>query len=393
MGTPQGGPLSPLLANIAMAGLQDHVEQAFRRDFRGRITKLGYPTVGQFADDAVVLHPDREVIDWSRLVIEDYLAPLGLRLSPTKTRVSHTQIETRPNEVAGFDFLGFHFQHVWRRGKGGRHQTYALVTPSKRSLERFYRECAEIIHSVKLSRKQRGARRHAQAKGLADPVTIMIHRLNQKIRGWGNYFRSCNAKAALSRMDHLLHQKAWKWATRRFDRKTVGWIRANLFSGIELDKKGQPLLRQDGTPRKREWTFTSPFAPKDKPQVVMNRLADIPINTHTPVKPEKSLFDGDWCYWQARSRSRYPGTPDFISIGAFRRQQGKCDRCRELMQMGQRLEVTTKDRFRVIRHINCNEAKPSAPESPHAIANAAQGSRSKPGARKRARRVSVEHVP
>ena len=391
-GTPQGGPLSPPLANIVLSGLEAHLEKEFRREYRGRITKLGLPTLVIYADDAVVLHENREVVEWSRQAIELYLAPFGLRLSPTKTRVSNTWFKTRDDDPAGFDFLGLHFQYVRsaEKRKGGQRAPYLMVTPSKRSQLKFYRECAEIIDGVKLSRKQRGARRDRQAKGKPDPVTVMIHQLNSKIRGWGNYFRYCNAKETFSSIDNLLFWKTWRWATRRFDRKTVGWIRERLFSGLESDKQGKPLLRRDGTPRKRSWTFTSPFVSKDQRQICLSKLADIPILKHNLVRPEKSYFDGDWVYWQARSRKRYPGTPEGIPLGALRRQKGKCHRCGEPLCSDQRLEVAHHGRFRVIRHSAC-ESKPPVPESACPLVDKAGVSRSKPGAVKAARRVSAEH--
>lgn len=391
-GTPQGGPLSPLLANIVLSELESHVEREFCRDFHGRIGKLGRPVIAIYADDAVVLHRDREVIEWARGVIQNYLAPWGLRLSPEKTRVSHTQLKTRPDEVAGFDFLGFHFQHVWTKKPGDRRVPYTLVTPSKSSVKRFYRKFVEIVDGVRLSRKQRGARQQLQASGRPDPVTVMIFRLNRLLRGWVNYFRHCNAKVAYARMDYLIHEKLWKWATRRFDRKTVGWIKENLFSGIALDKKGRPLLRQDGNPRKRDWVFKSPFVRKESPHRVLAKLADTPIINHGLVRPEKSFFDGDWSYWQARSRKRYPGTPLNLPIGAVRRQKGTCDRCGQPLNDGGRLTVLTVNRYRVIRHIDC-KPMPSVPAIKNHVEGSSGASRSKPGARKRARRVSVEHAP
>ncbi|MCB1132650.1 MAG: reverse transcriptase N-terminal domain-containing protein, partial [Verrucomicrobiae bacterium] len=224
VGTPQGGPLSPLLANVALAGLEEHLDREFRREFAGRITALGSPALAIYADDAVVMHRDRDVVEWSRTAIQDYLAPLGLRLSESKTRVSHSQLPPTQGVGAGFDFLGFHIQHHWTRKTGGRRTPYLVVSPSKRSVDRFYRECADRIDKLKLSRKHRGARRDRQAQGMDDPVTNMIRDLNRRIRGWTNYFCHSNAKQAFSRLDHLLHEKLWKWAVRRFDQKRRKWI-------------------------------------------------------------------------------------------------------------------------------------------------------------------------
>jgi RNA-directed DNA polymerase len=360
VGTPQGGPLSPLLANVAMAGLEAHLEREFRRVYAGRITALGMPSPAIYADDAVVMHKDRSVVAWSQAVIQSYLDPLGLRLSENKTRISHTQQPTRPGEGAGFDFLGFHVQHVWTKKPGGNKVPYIMVTPSKRSVARFYRDCAERIDMLKLSRKQRGARRDRQALGKKDPVTIMIRDLNRKIRGWVNYFCICNAKHCFGRLDHLLHEKLWKWAVRRFDRKKVGWIKENLFSGVEVDKNGKPLLRLDGNPRERKWAFKSPFVPKDKPHLTLMKLADTPIRNHILVRPEKRFYDGRWTYWQLRMKTRYPGTPPMVSIAAFRRQKGNCAICGKLILMGERLIVGKQDRLQVISHSNCIITSPSS---------------------------------
>jgi RNA-directed DNA polymerase len=365
-GTPQGGPLSPLLANIALAGMEAHLEREFRRHYAGRITALGYPTLAIYADDAVVLHGDRGVVEWSQTPIQRYLDPLGLRLNLSKTRVSHTQQPTRPGEGSGLDFLGVHVQHVWTKKTGGERVPYILVTPSKRSVEQLYRDCADRIDSLKLSRKQRGARRDHQARGGDDPITNMIRDLNKRIKGWTNYFCSSNAKECFGRLDHLLHRKLWQWSVRRFDRKKVQWIIDHLFSGVEADKDGKPLLRRDGNPRERKWAFKSPFVPKDKPHLTLSKLADTQVSErrHTLVKPEKRFYDGDWPYWQTRIKSRYPATPPMVSIAALRRQQGKCATCGKPILKGERLTTHRNGRYQAISHLHCITSPSSAPEPP-----------------------------
>lgn len=392
VGTPQGGPLSPLLANVALAGLEAYLISEFRREYAGRITSLGHPTLDIYGDDGIVLHDDRGVVEWSRAVIQRYLNPLGLNLSASKTRVSHTQQPARPGEGAGFDFLGFHVQHVWTKKPGGVRTPYILVTPSDRSVERYYRDCADRIDKLKLSRKQRGARRDRQAKGKGDPVTTMIRDLNRRIQGWANYFNVSNAKACFSRVDSLLHGKLWKWAVRRFDRKRVQWIIDHLFSGVELDKDGKPLLRRDGNPRERKWAFKSPFVPNEKPHLTLRKLADTPIRDHVLVKPEKRFYDGDWTYWQKRMRTRYPGTPPMVSITAFRRQKGSCSVCAKPILMGERLTVGKRDRIQVICHQHCSSPL-SAPETSSHIEDSFRGGLCKPFARKRARGVSAKRSP
>lgn len=392
VGAPQGGPLSPLLANVAMAGLETHLEREFRREYAGCITALGYPTLVIYADDAVVLHQDRGVVEWSRKAIQRYLDPLGLRLSESKTRVSHTLQSARPDEGAGFDFLGFHVQHVWTKKRGGVKTPYILTTPSKPSVERFYRDCADRIDKLKLSRKQRGARRDRQARGGKDPVTNMIRDVNRRIEGWTNYFCAGNAKRCFSRLDHLIHGKLWKWAVRRFDRKRVQWIIDHLFSGVELDKNGKPLLRQDGNPRERKRAFKSPFVPNEVPHLTLRKLADIPIRNHILVKPEKRFYDGDWTYWQKRMRKRYPGTPPMVSIAAFRRQKGNCGICAKPILMGERLTVGKQDRLQVIHHEHCSPP-PSAPDTSRPTEDSSRGVLCKPIARKRALWVSADRSP
>jgi RNA-directed DNA polymerase len=364
VGTPQGGPLSPLLANIALAGLEDHLIREFRRDFAGRITALGYPALAVYADDLVVLHKDRHVVEWSRTAIMSYLAPLGLKLSDSKTRIVHTLDTSPAAPQAGFDFLGFHLQHHWgsRKKPGGKRTLFISATPSKAAQKRFYDACADRIDKLKLSRKFRGARRDRQTAGKMDPVSLMILDLNRKIRGWGNYFRHGTATEAFSRIDHLLYKKLWQWALRRFKRNFRQWIIDHLFSGVELDREGKPLLRKDGTPRKRSWVFKSPFVPTDWQHVTLHKLTDISHRNHPLFRPGKSYYDGDWTYWQPRMKTRYPGTPGMICTTAFRRQKGKCLRCNGTIMPGERLSQSSEGKLTVIRHSQCPTSPPRAAE-------------------------------
>src|SRR5918911_537184 len=106
-GTPQGGPLSPLLANIALHGLETALRTAFPRDryTAGRVDWGWQPLVVRYADDFVVLHEDRAVLEQARQLAARWLASVGLELKPAKTRIGHTLLPIEGQ--TGFDFLGF----------------------------------------------------------------------------------------------------------------------------------------------------------------------------------------------------------------------------------------------------------------------------------------------
>src|SRR5207247_4749180 len=119
-GTPQGGTLSPLLANIALHGLEDTLKDAMPR-------KQKAPKVIRYADDLVVIHEDRAVIEKCQHIITEQLAEMGLELKPSKTRITHT-LNSEERE-AGFDFLGFTIrQYPVRKTRLG---FKTIITPSK----------------------------------------------------------------------------------------------------------------------------------------------------------------------------------------------------------------------------------------------------------------------
>ena len=113
-GTQQGSVLSPLLANVALHGLETHLRSHFPRQRRDRLngtprSRSGQPQGIRYADDRVVLHRDKTAIEHCHRLTADWLAGIGLELSPTKTRIAHT---LNPEEgEAGFNFLGFQVRH------------------------------------------------------------------------------------------------------------------------------------------------------------------------------------------------------------------------------------------------------------------------------------------
>jgi len=215
-GTPQGGILSPLLANIALSVLDEHVHEpwkpggamstAYQRS-RRRVHGLPRWRVVRYADDFVVLvHGDRTHVDALREDVARVLAPMGLRLSQSKTRVVHMR--------DGFDFLGFHIR--WKRKRGtNKWHVYTFVADRP-------------IRSLKAK-----VRALTRRKSQQDPRSVLI-RLNQIMRGWANYFRHAACKSTLSRLSHFvwgrvirwlrrLHHWRWKDIRRRFTSPDGRW--------------------------------------------------------------------------------------------------------------------------------------------------------------------------
>jgi RNA-directed DNA polymerase len=216
-GTPQGGILSPLLANIALSVLDEHLMAPWRPDGamgttyrRHHRRSKGLPTwrIVRYAYDFVVLvHGQEADVETLRDDVASVLEPMGLRLSQAKTRIVHM--------ADGFDFLGFRIQ--WKR-KRGSNKWYVYTFIADRP-----------IHSVKAKIR---ALTHRVSQ--ADMGTV-IARINQILRGWANYFRHAVCKHTLNNLKHFAewrvirwlrkrHRWTWKAFRRRFTTPTGRWL-------------------------------------------------------------------------------------------------------------------------------------------------------------------------
>lgn len=190
-GTPQGGILSPLLANIALSKLDEHFAGQWQQQMRTvsqRATRtrrgLGNWKLIRYADDFVVMvSGERDHAETLRDEVTGVLAPLGLRLAPEKTRVVHID--------EGFDFLGF---TIRRQRKRGAQKYYVYTKPSKKA-----------IQSIKDKVKDRTRRSNQHME-----TGELLLRLNRMLRGWANYFRYGVSKAIFAAID----THAWRRITR-----------------------------------------------------------------------------------------------------------------------------------------------------------------------------------
>lgn len=196
-GTPQGGILSPLLANIALSALDEHFTRQWntengvmgtpRRRAKRKREGLGNWRLIRYADDFVLLvSGQRHHAETLRAEVAAVLAPLGLRLAPEKTRVVHID--------EGFDFLGFHIRRMRKRGTN---KQYVYTTPSRKSIQKV----------------RDGVRAKTHRSTRNGDLDELLVSLNRSLRGWANYFRHGVSKATFDAVDH----HAW-W---RLD----GWIR------------------------------------------------------------------------------------------------------------------------------------------------------------------------
>jgi RNA-directed DNA polymerase len=219
-GTPQGGILSPCLANIALSVLDEHFtrkwEELGPEWTRAKHRKAGVPTyrLVRYADDYVVMvKGTREHAEALRAETSGVLAPIGLRLSEEKTRVCHID--------EGFDFLGYRIQRRSRRGRTGKRAVYTY--PSKKAL-------ASVMGKVRsLTRRQKH-------RTLAD----LLHAVNRVLRGWCNYFRHGVSAQTFSYLEHYTWHRVAEWIRKRHNGLSWGSLR-RLFPGWEI-RDGQTEL-------------------------------------------------------------------------------------------------------------------------------------------------------
>ena len=196
-GTPQGGILSPLLANIALSALDDHFDQQWRRDMgtdkqraKRRRNGLGNWRLVRYCDDFVVMvSGERHHAEALREEVAAVLAPMGLRLAPEKTQVVHID--------EGFDFLGYHIRRMRKRGTQ-RH--YVYTKPSRKAIQAI---------KDKVKAKTYRSTRHM---GLDELITS----LNRSLAGWANYFRHGVSKATFSAIDSFTWGRLMRWIRAKY---------------------------------------------------------------------------------------------------------------------------------------------------------------------------------
>ena len=214
-GTPQGGILSPCLANIALSVLDEHLAEAWETTMaanhdRTRRRRRGLPMyrLVRYADDFVVLVSGTKAqAEALKAEIAAVLSTVGLRLSEEKTSVCHI------NE--GFDFLGCRIQ---RKRKRGSNKAYVYSWPSKKAL-------ASIMAKVKAITKQ----------GTDQPLSLVLRQLNAALHGWAVYFRHGCSKQTFNYLAHYTCKRVWRWLRRKHRRASWKAIRRRY---LELPGKG-----------------------------------------------------------------------------------------------------------------------------------------------------------
>jgi RNA-directed DNA polymerase len=259
-GTPQGGIISPTLANLTLDGLERLLKETFRKkEIRGQCYRPKVNFV-RYADDFIITGRSKELLeDEVKPLVEQFMSERGLQLSPEKTCITHIE--------QGFDFLG---QNL--RKYGGK----LLITPSKKNMHAFLEKVRGEIRSNRTSKQE-----------------YLIRLLNPIIRGWAYYHRHIDAGSAYRKVRMALWYSLWRWATRRHPNKSPSWILHRYW-----DCFGQ-----------RKWYFdalASSHAQRSRSDVA--RLVDptdIVIRRYVKVKSDANPFDPLWRgYFESRKRFR-----------------------------------------------------------------------------------------
>ncbi|NEP27839.1 group II intron reverse transcriptase/maturase [Moorena sp. SIO3I6] len=332
-GTPQGGIISPLLANIALHGMEEEIKEFAEtlpsKYGSGKVKRRRALNLIRYADDFVIMHKSKEVVEECQRIISLWLNDIGLELKPSKTKVIHTQ--------EGFDFLGFNIRQ-YNVGKNQSKQGFkTLIKPPKKKVKEHWEQLSTIIDKHK-----------------AAPQAALISRLKPIIRGWCNYYSSVVSKETFSKLDNMLWNKLQRWGYRRHPKKSKTWVN-NKYWGTKVTKPKNPW----DAPKVDNWVF------RTKEDNYLPKHAEKEIIRHVKVKDTKSPFDGNLIYWSTRMMKHPEMTSQKGKL--LKRQEGKCSHCGLTFRDEDSLEIhhitprsqggTDKLNNLELLHLHCHDKK------------------------------------
>ena len=267
-GTPQGGIISPILANMVLDGLQTLLNKKYKRMCKSRKDGKSYWTTPnrphnqinliRYADDFIVTSNSKEVLENEvKPMIRTFLAERGLELSEEKTVIT--------NISEGFDFLGFNIR---------LYDNTLLIKPSEKRVKRLHDKIGEIITSK-----------------YGNSAENLIQALNPVIRGWCNYYRFVNSSGTFTTLSYWLMGKLWHWAMRQHPNKSSRWRKNKYFTKINEQNWRFYSKRIDGSPiyltypsdikilrHKQFKTDKNPYDPQDRPYFENREKRGVKIN-------------------------------------------------------------------------------------------------------------------
>jgi len=288
-GTPQGGILSPMLANVALTALDDFCYKNFGKH-EPRSKKRGgnyiQNPIIRYADDFIIICKSEQEAELIKGKIATFLKEkIGLELSNEKTKITHT--------ADGFDFLGFNIRKYTHKSPKSKYHSIGklLIKPQKEKVIKFLRRIQEVLNNNKTAKQE-----------------SIIHKLNPMLQGFGMYYRFAVSQRTFSTIDHRLWHKLWRWAKRRHPRKPKKWIMRKYF-----------------TTTGRKWVF------KDEAGNKIRQSAYIPIVRFVKIKSGMRVHADDKEtreYWQKRVYTNALSQVYTIKVERLmKKQKGICPCC------------------------------------------------------------------
>lgn len=309
MGTPQGGVISPLLANIALHGLENHLKEYVTRlptprkgANRGTIAKKKALTIVRYADDFVLIHEKLEILTQCIEETKKWLTHVGLEINEEKSAIKDSR--------NGFKFLGFQIIQVRKEGN------YKVkITPSMEKQSALLKKVRKVLQLNKASSSYN-----------------LIRTLRPIIIGWANYYRYCECNDTFRKLTNAIFKKIRAWVFRRDTRNGRKIVKEKYFpSGKTYSFKGKN--------HKDNWILYG----KQKSQngkiseIFLPHIVWVPSEKFVKVKGDKSPYDGDYIYWGMRL-DKYDNLPT-RTRNLLKRQKMCCALCKQ--------KFTTFDQFEV----------------------------------------------
>lgn len=307
-GTPQGGIVSPCLANLALNGLASMLKKKFmnRKVVNGKEINNRVHTI-VYADDFIITGKSKELLEQEVLPeVRDFMYKRGLTLSEEKTVITHLK--------DGFDFLGQNTR---------KYKNKILTKPAKKNVQSFLDGIRKIILDKPTLKQEQ-----------------LIGILNPKIRGWANYHRHIVSKETYSYVDYQIYKAIWRWCRRRHSKKGKWWVSTRYFHKI-------------GT---RNWVFAAKNQKGEMTQLI--RATDTKIIRHTKIRQGANPYDTEWqTYFEEREGDKmFEGMSGRKALKKmWSKQNSKCTLCGDEINKtsGWRLHITDKNKKEMV-HPDCH---------------------------------------